>query len=1025
MLQINTFNGFALLRADGVAVRELPRRLAALAVLIAHGGEQGVSRERMLDLLWSDHDPTRARHALTQSLYSLRRAIGGDEAILGTSQLTFNPELVGSDLADFAAAERAGDDATAVAVYRGPFLDGFFVSGAAELEHWISLRRDEYANRVAQKLERLAIHAEAAGDISGAAAFWRQRSAIDPFDATVVLSLMRLLAESGKGAAALQQGRIYEKLVAQEPDLTPDARVAELALAIAERRVPAAPFKVGAPAIGEAPPEESARSETSLQLANTASSDETGDATSASAAGTSAETGATSVEPAPHGASTTATRAGRDTVASRAIPPSARRRRRMAASVFLALTAALVLAVLNAAGEWRGKGDPESGSEPHATVAVLPFRISGADPDVAFLREGMVDLLVHALEEGDSGAVVDAGRLMTAWRAGGAPGAGGRSAKAPREPSVDSMLRFAESLGARQAVTGAAVGNAQRLILTASLFDVADGRRVARASAHGPVDSLPRLARRLAVQLVAQAAGEGDVAQGHPSLEVATLRDYLRGREAQRHGDWRGALAEYASAVHHDSTFASAALGMALAADWLEERQARHRGLALALARRGALTQRERAQLEAVAGTRHPAPWSEQLAAWERATVIAPEREELWTELGRRLLHDGGAAGVVRSRDRARRALERALALNPAYLPARRAMLTLMLAEGDSTALQRWTEGNPIGTDGPARDADEAWHVATGMRDESALLRFRPALDTLDDDALRRVALFGIHDAFQVTDGRRAAQLRAARAPVGEAHTDALLAEHAYALTGGRPAEARRILRALAHEPWANGAHLRLQVLDALYADGDSAAAAEAARQLAVRAARPTDGIPERHTVQLADLCVSQQWRVWNGDYSGVVRIARQLQQGGEARHFAPVAASGMACATLLEAVAAVRQRSPRAEELLSHIESLSLAGPTAGDLRHYVPLAVARLRMERGEDQAALDAVRRRSYAREWPRYLASALLLESELATRLGDREGARHALQHFLALRATHEEVTAHAVVAARQRLQALND
>ena len=80
---------------------------------------------------------------------------------------------------------------------------------------------------------------------------------------------------------------------------------------------------------------------------------------------------------------------------------------------------------------------------------------------------------------------------------------------------------------------------------------------------------------------------------------------------------------------------------------------------------------------------------------------------------------------------------------------------------------------------------------------------------------------------------------------------------------------------------------------------------------------------------------------------------------------------------------------------------------------------------MERGEDQAALDAVRRRSYARDWPRYLASALLLESELATRLGDREGARRALQHFLALRATHEEVTAHAVVAARQRLQALND
>lgn len=992
MLQINTFNGFSLHRSDGVPVRELPRRLAAIAVLMAHGGEQGASRERVLELLWSGHDPAKARHALTQSIYSLRRAFDNDDAIVGTSQLSLNPEFVRSDLADFATADQRGDDESAVALYRGPFLDGFFVSGAADLEQWISLRREEFARKVAQKLERLAQSAESEQRSADAASYWRQRSAIDPLDATVVLNLMRVLAESGNPASALQQGRIYEKMVAQELELPPDTRVASYIAALAEGRVtpPGSQSAVAtvAPKVAIRPTAAGGQS-TPLSLTEVTPPD---GAALGTAVAINGDPQRDAAEPAPNESIFTNGRS------------------RWGAAVVGGI-AVVALAV----GVVRGVMRPAVPGAPQASIAVLPFRATGAETGLAFLREGMVDLLVHALEDGDSLGVVDAGRLMSAWRAR-------RSDRG--ELPTDSLLRFAESLGARQAVIGAAVGTPQRLILTATLVDTRGGARLARASANGPVDSLPRMARRMAVQLVAQAAGEGDIVPGHPTLEMPALRAYLRGRDAQRHGDWRSALAQYSAAVRVDSTFASASLGMAIAADWLEEWSPRARALALAHAQRTTLTPRERALLDAVAGVRYPdpAPSVEQLAAWERAAALSPDREEMWVELGRRFLHEGGAAGVPRPMERARRALARAVTLNAQSLPARRAMLTLMLAEGDRAALTRWRAENPRGTDSTRHDVSEAWNVATVLDDQAALHRLRPSLDSLDDDALRRIAIFGIHDAAQVADGWRAAQRRLSHVQSGDAHTDALLAQHAYAMVGGRPGEALRILQALGEEPTARGANLRLQVLDALYSDGDTVAGADAARELAARAEHPTNSA-EGHAIQLADLCVAEQWKVWRGDFSGTTRAVRVLQAPADARYLAPGVANPQACATLLDAIATVRQRDARATQVLAQLEALSLVGPTVGDLRHYAPLVIARLRGERGESDAALAAVRRRQYAREWPRYLATSLLLESQLSERVGDRAAARQALRRYLALRATPESTTADAVNGARQRLLAL--
>src|SRR5689334_8360992 len=87
-LRLTTLGGLALADGDGVPLAAPPprRRLALLAV-VAASGERGVSREKLLAWFWPEGAEERARHALTQTLYALRRDVGGRELVVGTSTL--------------------------------------------------------------------------------------------------------------------------------------------------------------------------------------------------------------------------------------------------------------------------------------------------------------------------------------------------------------------------------------------------------------------------------------------------------------------------------------------------------------------------------------------------------------------------------------------------------------------------------------------------------------------------------------------------------------------------------------------------------------------------------------------------------------------------------------------------------------------------------------------------------------------------------------------------------------------------
>ncbi|MDX2057227.1 MAG: BTAD domain-containing putative transcriptional regulator [Gemmatimonadales bacterium] len=245
MLRINTFGGLWV-ELDGRRVEGSGPRRNALLALLAVGGARGVSRDRLLLYLWPDATDERARHSLSQTVYSINRQLGEVIAARGTEVRL--DAAVSSDVGELLAAHQAGDAAGVVRLYQGPFLDGFALSDAAEFEDWSSGERRRLELIACEAMEGLA-----AADPTGpeAAALWRRLAAMDPLATRYAIALARATARAGDPGAAIKQLRLHQQFLRAETGAPPPA---ELTLLLAElAAVPVAPVPVAPVSAAAAP----------------------------------------------------------------------------------------------------------------------------------------------------------------------------------------------------------------------------------------------------------------------------------------------------------------------------------------------------------------------------------------------------------------------------------------------------------------------------------------------------------------------------------------------------------------------------------------------------------------------------------------------------------------------------------------------------------------------------------------------------------------------------------------------------
>jgi hypothetical protein len=214
---------------------------------------------------------------------------------------------------------------------------------------------------------------------------------------------------------------------------------------------------------------------------------------------------------------------------------------------------------------------------------------------------------------------------------------------------------------------------------------------------------------------------------------------------------------------------------------------------------------------------------------------------------------------------------------------------------------------------------------------------------------------------------------------------DITIALHSSAVNRGRPASALSITRQMQRLAPAARSHLHLRVLDGIYADGDTVAAAQAAATLA--------GLDGTRTP--ADACITGLWSLHRSDTTATRQSIAVMQAA------LPVSAGGSPaahCMLLVEAGLLVAANDPRALDRVLALDTINMATPAAGDVATFANLHIARLYQKLGQSESAYAAVRRRPFMTGWPRYLATSLRDESRLALTLGDTAAATRAHDAF---------------------------
>lgn len=214
---------------SGETVSLQPKRLALLAYLSSNRQEQQ-QRDVLLQVFWPELNARRARSALNQAIYDLRRHFGSDALRShGRQGVSRNPDLIWCDAGVFEEHLCQDRAEAGLELYRGPFLDGFHVSGCSTFEHWLDRRRADLHRKAIAAASALMDKASSDGDVEGTERWLRKLRLLAPADEEVARRLILLLRGSGRRAAALQTCRTITAYLRHELGMTPSQATTELA----------------------------------------------------------------------------------------------------------------------------------------------------------------------------------------------------------------------------------------------------------------------------------------------------------------------------------------------------------------------------------------------------------------------------------------------------------------------------------------------------------------------------------------------------------------------------------------------------------------------------------------------------------------------------------------------------------------------------------------------------------------------------------------------------------------------------
>src|SRR5438067_456988 len=239
---------------DGRRLTFALRKAEALLLYLAVEGGMH-PRSKLAALLWPDSEPHAARTALRNALTLLRSLLATPDASASPhSHLLAEQDLLGLDPQapfelDLDVVQQAYHQAQrhstfpsqepraalvtqvqqALALVRGPFLEGFWLREETGFDEWVQQQQQQWQVRLPLLLDRLSSWQEVGGELEPARVTLTRWLALDALSEEASRRLMRMDLALGDASAALQVYATLRAHLAEELRVQPSAETVALA----------------------------------------------------------------------------------------------------------------------------------------------------------------------------------------------------------------------------------------------------------------------------------------------------------------------------------------------------------------------------------------------------------------------------------------------------------------------------------------------------------------------------------------------------------------------------------------------------------------------------------------------------------------------------------------------------------------------------------------------------------------------------------------------------------------------------
>jgi predicted ATPase/DNA-binding SARP family transcriptional activator len=224
MLEIFTFGGVEV-NLDGVRVKNFhSKKSIALLVFLALA-KKPVPRQKIAAILWEDSSEAQAHNNLRVVLSGIRKALPNYvETDRDTLSLS-NKQSIWIDVLNFKIFINASRIRSALSIYHGEFMQGFFLRDCAEFENWMVSHQEQFHEELLAAIYSRLLQCLEAGSYSEGIYLARHYLTLNPLSERVYFQLVSALVLSGQREAAIIEYDKCKEILDQELGIEPSRQI--------------------------------------------------------------------------------------------------------------------------------------------------------------------------------------------------------------------------------------------------------------------------------------------------------------------------------------------------------------------------------------------------------------------------------------------------------------------------------------------------------------------------------------------------------------------------------------------------------------------------------------------------------------------------------------------------------------------------------------------------------------------------------------------------------------------------------